>query len=65
MEKVQKTKSNQNWKILRMTFSKISKPQKWPPKHPKSKKQKIQNVIEGGLKSKKFRKQDIIRIKKY
>ena len=49
MKKVQKTISNQNWKILRMTFSKISKTQKLPPKHPKSKNPKNKKVIEGGL----------------
>ena len=37
MKKGKKTNDNQNWKILRMQFSKISKTQKWPQKHPKTK----------------------------
>ena len=37
IKKVQKTSYNQNFKILRMTFLKISKTKKWPTKHPKFK----------------------------
>ena len=40
MNKIQKTHSGQNWKILRMAFSKNSKTQKWPPKTPKIKNQR-------------------------
>ena len=37
MKKVSKTNYNQNWQILRMTFAKTSKTQKWPKKHPQTK----------------------------
>jgi len=65
MNKSHKTHSGWNWKILRMAFLKNSKAQKLPQKHPQNKTSKIQKLIEGGLKSEKFRKQIVVRIEKY
>ena len=48
-----------------MAFLKNSKAQKLPQKHPQNKTSKIQKLIEGGLKSEKFRKQIVVRIEKY
>ena len=51
-----KTNDSQNWKVLRMTFSNISKIKKLPPRTPKIKIQKIKKLIEGGFKSKEVQK---------
>ena len=46
MKKVSKTNYNQNWQILRMTFAKTSKTQKWPKKTPQNQKfKKLQKVM--------------------
>ena len=65
-QKGQKTNYNQNWKILRMPFSEISKTQKLLQKHPKTKNSnKFKKSCKEASNKKKVRKQTIIRIEKY
>jgi len=52
-------------KILRLAFSKNSKTQKLPQKHPKTKKVKKLKILVRRPQIKIFRKQTIVRIEKY
>ena len=62
MNKSQKTYSGQNWKIIRMAFSKFPKTKKYS-KTKKVQKLHIKKNIWKGFKWKTFRKQNIVKMK--